>query len=122
MVFTEGVPLLPVHVLQQVNSLDGLQSPQASPRGQIPIASAASPPPTSRDFVPWRFSDAGRHSPWMTSSCRRPRNLHSKRLLHRINDKRLFDHLVGAEQQRCRHFDADRLRGLQVDHHLKPCG
>ena len=32
---------------------------------------------TSRDFVPWRFSDAGRHSPWMTSSCRRPRNLHT---------------------------------------------
>ena len=21
--------------------------------------------PTFRDFVPWRFSDAGRHSPWM---------------------------------------------------------
>src|SRR5260221_12718126 len=24
--------------------------------------------PTSRDFVPWRFSDAGRHSSWIASS------------------------------------------------------
>src|ERR1700737_76566 len=29
--------------------------------------------PTSRDFVPWRFLDAGRHSPWKRSSCRRPK-------------------------------------------------
>jgi hypothetical protein len=28
-------------------------------------------PHTSRDFVPWRFSDAGRHSAWRGSSCRR---------------------------------------------------
>jgi hypothetical protein len=62
-----------------IASNSALQSPQASPRGQIPIASAAPPPPTSRDFVPWRFSDAGRHSPWMISSSRRPRNLHRSR-------------------------------------------
>jgi hypothetical protein len=30
---------------------------------------------TSRDFVPWRFSDADRISAWRVSSCRRPRNL-----------------------------------------------
>jgi site-specific recombinase XerD len=66
-----------------IASNSALQSPQASPRGQIPIASAAPPPPTSRDFVPWRFSDAGRHSAWMASSCRRPRNLHKSRLMHR---------------------------------------
>src|ERR1700692_2231274 len=29
--------------------------------------------PTSRDFVPWRFSDAGRHSSWIASSCRHPK-------------------------------------------------
>src|SRR5712691_7232006 len=29
--------------------------------------------PTSRDFVPWRFLDAGRHSAWKGSSCRRPK-------------------------------------------------
>src|SRR5713226_7775357 len=28
---------------------------------------------TSRDFVPWRFSDAGRRSAWMVSSSRRPK-------------------------------------------------
>jgi hypothetical protein len=31
----------------------------------------------SRDFVPWRFSDACPHSAWMDLSCRRPRNLHN---------------------------------------------
>ena len=34
---------------------------------------AAPPPHTSRDFVPWRFLDAGRHSAWMGSSSRRPK-------------------------------------------------
>ena len=29
--------------------------------------------PTSRDFVPWRFLDAGRHSAWIASSCRHPK-------------------------------------------------
>ena len=28
---------------------------------------------TSRDFVPWRFSDAGRRSAWIASSCRHPK-------------------------------------------------
>ena len=31
---------------------------------------------TDRDFVPWRFSDAGRISAWRVTSFRRPRNLH----------------------------------------------
>jgi hypothetical protein len=34
---------------------------------------AAPPPHTSRDFVPWRFLDAGRKSAWKGSSCRRPK-------------------------------------------------
>jgi hypothetical protein len=29
--------------------------------------------PRDRDFVPWRFLDAGRHSAWKSSSCRRPK-------------------------------------------------
>ena len=37
-----------------------IQTHQASRRGQIPIAPAAPPLHHPRDFVPWRFSDAGR--------------------------------------------------------------
>jgi hypothetical protein len=32
--------------------------------------------------------------------------------------KPLFHHLVGAGEQSCRHLDAERLRGLQVDDRL----
>src|SRR5215475_4789882 len=35
--------------------------------------------------------------------------------------RRLFDHLVGTEDERLWNREADRLRGLQVDHQLK-CG
>jgi hypothetical protein len=31
----------------------------------------------------------------------------------------LFDHLVGAQQDRCRQFDPERLGGLEVDSHLE---
>src|SRR5712671_4878242 len=50
-----------------------IQPQQARTRGKIPIAPAAPPPHTSRDFVPWRFLDAGRNSAWKGSSCRRPK-------------------------------------------------
>jgi len=29
--------------------------------------------PNSRDFVPWRFSDAGRRAVWLDPTCRRPK-------------------------------------------------
>jgi hypothetical protein len=47
--------------------------PAAVPNDQIPIAPAAISVPTSRDFVTWRFSDAGRISAWMVSASRRPK-------------------------------------------------
>jgi hypothetical protein len=34
----------------------------------------------------------------------------------------LFDHLVGAKQDRLRHRKAERLGGLEVDDHLDACG
>jgi len=45
------------------------------------IAPAAQPTPTSRDFVPWRFLDAGRQSAWMVSSSRRPKTLYERELV-----------------------------------------
>jgi len=40
---------------------------------KIPIVLAASQCPTHRDFVPWRFSAAGRRSAWWDCRCRRPK-------------------------------------------------
>jgi hypothetical protein len=42
---------------------------------QIPIAKPAARPTErpSRDFVPWRFSDAGHRSAWLAHRCRRPK-------------------------------------------------
>ena len=42
---------------------------------QIPIAEPAARPTerTSRDFVPWRFSDAGHRSAWLARRRRRPK-------------------------------------------------
>jgi hypothetical protein len=34
----------------------------------------------------------------------------------------LIEYLVGGDEQRRRHVETERLRGLPVDHHLKSCG
>ena len=52
---------------------------------------------TSRDFVPWRFSDADRISAWRVSSCRRPRNLPNCRLMHRSKKGIPIGHTVGVK-------------------------
>ena len=50
---------------------------------QISIAELAARPAerTSRDFVPWRFSDAGLRSAWSDRRCRRPKTCTFRRLL-----------------------------------------
>jgi len=50
-----------------------IQPQQARTCGKIPIAPAAPPLHTSRDFVPWRFLDAGRNTAWIVSASRRPK-------------------------------------------------
>ena len=56
----------------------GAQELERSKPSRLPVRGVA-PPSNFRDFVPWRFSDAGRHRPYMASSCRRPRSLHRSR-------------------------------------------
>src|SRR6478736_1148338 len=38
---------------------------------------------------------------------------------HNAAQQMLFDHLVGAGEQRWRHVEAERLGGLEVDHQLE---
>src|SRR5580704_13440851 len=85
---------------------------------------------TSRDFVPWRFSDAGYRSAWLDRRRRRPKtctitctipahNLHTAHNRTRADAaKKLLDNLVRTGEQ-CRwHFKAEYLGGLQVDDEL----
>jgi hypothetical protein len=57
----------------------------------------------SRDFVPWRFSDAGCPHAWMVSVFRHPKTCTKADMRH------LFDHFVGAQQERLRDGQAERL-------------
>ena len=41
--------------------------------------------------------------------------------MHRSKYQRLFDHLVGARQERRRDSKPQRLSGLEVNHQLKLC-
>jgi hypothetical protein len=62
-------------------------SPRAGAASTIEIATNIHPHSTrctagchtSRDFVHWRFSDAGRRSAWIASSCRRPKTYTQER-------------------------------------------
>jgi len=47
-------------------------SASANPR-RNPHSARGAAPAYVRDFVPWRFLDAGRRSAWIASSCRHPK-------------------------------------------------
>jgi hypothetical protein len=66
-------PSTPVPQGRSTAATASTQHPWAAPRGKIPIEPAAPSLPTDRDFVPWRFSDAGRRSAWLDRRCRRPK-------------------------------------------------
>ena len=87
-------------------------------RAQIPIEPAAPRRSTSRDFVPWRFSDACRRRAWMGSSCRRPKTCTEADSCGAADVRSSFDHLIGAGEQRRRHLKPQRLRSLEIDHQL----
>jgi len=71
-----------------------------------------------RDFVPWRFSAAGRQSAWLDRRHRRPETLHISGLMRRSNCI-LFDDLVGECEQLVWNGEAERLCSLEVDNQLE---
>src|SRR5437016_3891814 len=88
---------------------------------QIPIAELAARP--TEAYLP-RFRALalfGRRPPErvVRSSFPAAENLHTTGLMHRSKKLRSFDHLVGKREQRRRDFDAERLRGLEIDHQLE---
>jgi len=67
------------HQAPRLHPIRGHRHP--SHRRQFPIAQPEPPAHRTRDFVPWRFSDAGNAAPISTDATRRPRNLHKSRSL-----------------------------------------
>jgi hypothetical protein len=63
-IFLEGVVIFCADRFKHLPAIDP-PAQRARTRGKILIAPAAPPPQTSRDFVPWRFLDAGRQSAWL---------------------------------------------------------
>ena len=69
---------------------------------EIPIALAASQCPISRDFVPWRFLDAGPLSVRSVSLLPASKNLHTTGR-EQMRQDRLLDRLVSTGEQHRRH-------------------
>jgi hypothetical protein len=102
----------------------------SAPAHIIPIALAASQCPTSRDFVPWRFSAAARSSAWRGCACRRLKTLYGalevKQRIHAFyfsfNPISLFDlkpisSSRPAASKRCRAQGLSRLAVAQISVH-----
>src|SRR5215468_2378372 len=80
---------------------------------QIYIALAARPLPTSRDFVPWRFLDAGQLTARVFHCCRRPKT-------STIPEAGLFDDIISKRQQHWRNVETKGLGSLEIDHEFEP--
>jgi hypothetical protein len=68
------------HSSSQSNRVD--RCGQSSPHRTTPLnphSARCNGAPHPRDFVPWRFSDAGRKSAWLLPAFRRSENLHMPR-------------------------------------------
>src|SRR5262245_44008689 len=93
---------------------------------QIPITEAAAPPPIiARGFVPCRLSDAGHPVRGSVDHGRHPKPCAEaavSRCSNEVPIVRLFDHLVGAGEQRRGYVEAERPRRPQVDDKLEPRG
>ena len=99
---------------QERSELDGHRLRHAFAAARISLPHGR-PRPTSRDFVPWRFLDAGCPSAWLDHRCRRRKlahNLHitgceQMRQLDVFGKPDLLDHLVGERKQHRRNSEAE---------------
>src|SRR4029077_12002633 len=82
---------------------------------------------TSRDFVPWRFSDAGYRSAWLDRRCRRPKTCTIAVVSRCSKDapqktrRNLLNHLVGGGEQCRRNREAECLRRVQIYDEIELC-
>ena len=86
-----------------------IQPQQARTCGKIPIAHAAPPTLTSRDFVPWRFLDAGQQNRVDSVGIPASKNLHKGG-----HGKFIRSTLVSNGEQRLRDIEAECLCSFEL--------
>src|SRR5216684_1743753 len=82
-----------VHAFESNTPFEKLPGTQINvPRLNLHSARGTTGAPLSRDFVPWRFSDAGRRSAWIASSCRHPKTCTEHRIRHQMGSSPAESH------------------------------
>src|SRR5215470_4449996 len=92
------------------------------PTSQISIAPADRGARSPEGFLHWRLSNAGPATLLcVDSSVMGPASetRHTRRLMHRSKKERLLYRIIGAQQDRLRDGDPQRLGSLEVDGELK---